>query len=1215
MEAEKNSHEEQIGKKTVGEFIYDSILSNPETCVIREIATIDRKFYRDEAERILRKQAEFITELNDRELFEKCVRELYKNNVAHANLRLANKSGLIGFILDDVLFYQRPLKSKKSEIDVCELETCNFPVKNENGEERKKYKLRCTSRSNPLFAEFRILQFIANLRLKDEDANDSDVTKIINKEELFAWLNEKASVDQREFLRKLPNLITPETEYGRVHWNYLTSDKKYPCNPVRAEILKRFKKCKIKADLSKRVVRGGNATAESAEHALWHLLYSVVEREELRKALTKFSALKVVKNDSENADDFEDLIPAESRENFVAEFLKIKRLETLQFVGSGYASYSERALRKLLPLMRFGKNWNFDAIDESTRKRIEGFIAGTQEFDKNILLRAKENGFDFEKKESAEESRKKFSGLPVWLASYIVYGRHAEASEEALKTWKSPDDITHFLAKEFRHNSLRNPTAEKVILETLRVVRDIWKSVGNIDEIHIELGREIRQPKEQRRRATLDILRNENANIEIRRELQRLADSGRTDVHPGSPAHIDKYKLWQECPFSPYTGRGINIADLFSEKYEIEHVIPRAQFFDNSFSNKVLCEASVNLAKGNRLAMQFINQTNGGNAGGFEIMPPGNYETFVNQHYSGKKKELLLATEIPTGFANSQLAGTQYIAKYVRNLLSRVVRKTDEHGNALDSDKGVVAAGIISCTGTMTDSLKKSWGMNDVWNEITLPRFAKMCALTGENGYVVKNTNGELTGTVPLAMLRGFKKKRIDHRHHAMDAIVIACCTREHVRMMSNESAGTAKFTDFRNRLRENGNFKKPWSTFTEDVRAALEKMIPTFKKNVRAMSKGRNVYSKIDPKTGKRFPAVQEKGDIRKIRKPLHKETFYGKTNLLRKGEISLRDLLKDLLKEKPVYPSRICDKKLRAELRKKLDELATEQNPRTQIEAWLRDNGNSFQGVRNNRISVWKYSEETLGEEMVAARKDLAGVVCKRNVDKITDESIRKTLENFIASKGLGENATLSAEDIAEMNREIEKYTPNKKSHKPIWRARFCDSLGEKYPVGKNGNKGAKFVEAQKGTNLYFAVYLRPDGRREFETVPLRTVLANLREGEPPVPQTNANRNKLLFCISPGDIVYLPKPDEEIDEKSGKQIEYTSENIDRSRLFKLVKATTVRAFFVPVCISRVITDREELGVANCIELHDGISIRTNCLPVKLDRLGNILKIGTQRD
>lgn len=287
---------------------------------------------------------------------------------------------------------------------------------------------------------------------------------------------------------------------------------------------------------------------------------------------------------------------------------------------------------------------------------------------------------------------------------------------------------------------------------------------------------------------------------------------------------------------------------------------------------------------------------------------------------------------------------------------------------------------------------------------------------------------------------------------------------------------------------------------------------------------------------------------------------------------------------------------------------ELVEAGNAEKGIKTWFKMHVDAFPGVKLSSVPVWTYSDEIPGGAWVAARKAI-DPAC--NLEAVTDESIRKTLENFLAAKGGDRKLAFSAEGLAEMNREIERYTPNGKPHKPIWRARFKDKLGEKYQVGTSGNKSSKFVEAQAGTNLYFAVYRTPDGKREFATIPLRVVLANIRANKPPVPATNANGNALLFALSPGDVVYLPTASEAENGIAD------AGSIERNRLFKMVKSTTELAFFVPVFHSRVIRKGVELGAADCLqnyknsETGEDISIKRHCLPVKLDRLGNILKIG----
>lgn len=294
--------------------------------------------------------------------------------------------------------------------------------------------------------------------------------------------------------------------------------------------------------------------------------------------------------------------------------------------------------------MRMGKYWSENSIDKGTRERIDKIITG--EYDEKIENRVREKAIHL-----ADVSD--FKGLPLWLVCYIVYGRHSEAKE--IIQWKSPADIDSYL-RSFKQHSLRNPIVEQIIIETLRVVRDIWKQVGNIDEIHVELGREMKNPADKRKKMTQQMSENENTNLRIKYLLTEFLNPEYEveNVRPYSPSQQDilriyeegvlnsvsdlpeeisdilkkftetdlkkrpsrsevlRYKLWLEQKYrSPYTGEVIPLGKLFTPAYEIEHVIPQSCYFDDSFSNKVICEAEVNKLKSNLLGHEFIVKHHG----------------------------------------------------------------------------------------------------------------------------------------------------------------------------------------------------------------------------------------------------------------------------------------------------------------------------------------------------------------------------------------------------------------------------------------------------------------------------------------------------------------------------------------------------------------------------------------------------------------------------
>ena len=143
-----------------------------------------------------------------------------------------------------------------------------------------------------------------------------------------------------------------------------------------------------------------------------------------------------------------------------------------------------------------------------------------------------------------------------------------------------------------------------------------------------------------------------------------------------------RYKLWLEQKYrSPYTGELIPLAKLFTAAYEIEHVIPQSRYFDDSFSNKVICESAVNKLKDNQLGYEFIKNHHGqkvevGFGKTVEIFSVDSYERFVKEQYakSGIKMKKLLMDDIPEQFIERQLNDSRYISKVVKGLLSNIVR-------------------------------------------------------------------------------------------------------------------------------------------------------------------------------------------------------------------------------------------------------------------------------------------------------------------------------------------------------------------------------------------------------------------------------------------------------------------------------------------------------------------------------------------------------------
>jgi len=1143
----KTEQEIDTSHKTVGTYIFDSLLLNPKQKIKGKLVrTIERKFYKDELKQILTKQKEFHSELQDEDLFMDCVRELYRNNEQHQQMLSAKD--FVHLILEDILFYQRPLRSQKSSISNCSLE-------NRKSKDGVIFPIKVISKSNPYYQEFRLLQWLQNLVIYRKE-DDSNVTKELlpnqnDWEELLEFLNTKKEIDQKqlvEFLlkRKLEIKKVPKTETERYRWNYV-EDKTYPCNETRYLIQSRLNKTEnVPADF---------LNFEN-EMALWHIIYSVNDKTEYEKALKKFAKKHNLSVDS-----------------FFENFRKFPPFK------SDYGSFSEKAIKKLLPLMRFGKSWNWENIQQGSKDRIEKIITG--EYDENIKNKVREFA---EKHRLVTEND--FQGLPLWLAQYIVYGRHSEATISG--KWNSVKDLEEYL-NEFKQHSLRNPIVEQVITETLRVVKDIWTKYGNgakdyFSEIHIELGREMKQTKDERDRTTRKITENENTNLRIKALLAELAlDRDVENVRPYSPmqqeilkiyedgalsseaeieedilkisktaqpskSELIRYKLWLEQRYrSPYTGQIIPLNKLFTHEYEIEHIIPQSRYFDDGFNNKVICEAEVNKLKDKQLGFQFIKNHRGYKVSDrISILEVADYEEFVKQNYAKNrtKRNNLLLEDIPEKMIERQLNDTRYISKYVSNLLSNIVRDDKDGSN----DNGFNSKNLLPGNGKITTRLKQDWGLEAVWNDLILPRFERMNHLTDSNDFTAWNEKHQkFLPTVPLELSKGFSKKRIDHRHHALDALVIACATRDHINLLNNESAKSdLKRYDLQHKLRiqetyldkygkERTAFKefiKPWNNFTLNVKNALEKVVISFKQNTCVINKATNYYEKyIDKNDEKVKGIVKQRGTNWAIRKPLHKETVSGKVQL--------------------------------------------------------------------ERIKVTK------GKILTATRKSLDSSFNEKTIGSITDTGIQKILLNYLKAKGGKPELAFSPEGIEEMNQNIALYNDGKQ-HQPILKVRVFEQ-GSKFALGETGNKKDKYVEAAKGTNLFFGVYADKEGKRSYDTIPLNIVIERQKQGLSSVPETNEKGHRLLFSLSPNDLVYVPEEGEIFDKV----------RFDCKRIYKMVSSTGGECHFVHNSISSLIKNYDaktkigELGSLNKLEVTiDGIyRIKEVCIKLKVDRLGNISK------
>lgn len=1236
----------QNSNKTVGSYIYDTLLHNPKQKIIGKLVrTIERKFYKYELREILKKQIELQPELFSDDLYNDCVRELYKNNEAH-QLQL-NKRDFIHLFLDDIIFYQRPLRSQKSSIGNCSLEFRLHKInkkddkgnsiknefeKDENGKdiEVKEY-LKVIPKSNPYYQEFRLWQWLYNLKIykKEDDTNITAdfITSNDDKITLFDFLNSRKEIEQKpliEFLVKQRELKNPannnlnkkvqtalskkiKEETEKYRWNYV-EDKKYPCNGTGTQIRTRLERVTN--------VSVSFLTREIEQH-LWHIIYSVTDKNEFEKALKSFSKRHQI-DETSFVENFKNFPPFKSE----------------------YGSLSEKAIKKLLPLLRIGKYWNENAINDKIKKRANSISERLKSISK------KEDIENISDDDIQKQILKSFygltdltQGLQLYQASYLIYGRHSEASD--LQNWSSVADLEKYL-KEFKQHSLRNPIVEQVVTETLRVVKDIWTHYGKgvenfFDEIHVELGREMKNTAEDRAVLTKQVTSNENTNMRIKLLLAELKnDTTIEGVREYSPSQqeilkiyedgvlnsnveipndiseilkkfkesdikkqptkteVNRYKLWLEQKYrSPYTGQMIPLSKLFTEAYQIEHIIPQSRYFDDSFNNKVICEAAVNQLKDKQLGLEFIKNHSGqiidlGQNQSVTLFTEQQYTDFVKEHYdkNRSKRTKLLLDEIPDKMIERQLNDTRYISKFISSVLSNIVRANKD-------DDGVNSKNLLPGNGKITSELRQDWGLNDVWNDLILPRFERMNELSQSNHFTATNKEGHTIPAIPLELSKGFQKKRIDHRHHALDALVIACATRDHVQYLNNENAksqkhhlqmGLAKKLRKMEKVQKNiyekdqnnvwriktdaqGNkitkeievpkeYLKPWENFTVNAKDELEKIVVSFKQNLRVINKTKFA--------GLTYKQSKEKSNDKNwaIRQPLHEATVSGIVKL-----------------------------------------------------PW---------------VKVGK------GEFTTATRQTLDKTFSIEKIKKITDTGIQQILSNYLMQdkfKGTSDKGEVSyntevafsSEGIEELNKNISQFN-NGKFHQPIFKVRVYEKGSGRFVLGTKGNKKDKYV--QGAPNLFFGIYIDKEGNRSFDTIPLDKIIERQKQKLSPVPekktievekkkQKEISELNLLFHLSPDDLVYIPTEDEKVNINAIDFKNLTKEQIQRIFFVNDFSGTT--CYFRPNRIANSIVSKEvdlsfdekKKKLSGSFDTKtasfEGKQIKDNCIKLNIDRLGNI--------
>ena len=337
---------------------------------------------------------------------------------------------------------------------------------------------------------------------------------------------------------------------------------------------------------------------------------------------------------------------------------------------------------------------------------------------------------------------------------------------------------------------LRNPTVARTRNELRKVVNNLIDMFGKPDLVRIEVARDVGNSKRQREEKTLGIRRHERRRKAARENLQE------NGILEPSRADVEKWMLWEECGHRcPYTGDSICFDDLFrAGKFEVEHIWPRSLSLDDSFRNKTLCRRDVNVSKGNRIPCEFFRND------------PHEWAAVANRLHGMKasrggigmsagKIKRFLAASIPEDFATRQLNDTGYAAREAVSYLK-----------LLWPDVGPEApVNVQAVSGRVTAHLRRLWGLNNI---------------LADDGV----------------------KTRADHRHHAVDALTVACCHPGVTQRLARY------WQDKDNPGADKPHLPPPWATIRIDAEQAVADIVVSHR--VR-----------------------------KKLSGPLHKDTVYGDT------------------------------------------------------------------------------------------------------------------------------------------------------------------------------------------------------------------------------------------------------------------------------------------------------------------------------------------------
>lgn len=1073
--------------QTVGQYMMAVLDKNPNASLRNMV--FYRQDYLDEFERIWETQAKFHPELTQ---------EL-KHDIGNVTI-----------------FYQRPLRSQKGLISVCELEQKRVEALVDGKKKTIIIGPKVCPKSSPLFQEFRIWQRLNDLRVVSDDLFSNRSLDLDEKQVLAHELSIHEKLTKPQALKVL---------FGKAPKGIDLNFKEFEGNTTQAALFKAYQTIiemsghgeydfsKMKTDEAMDIVQSVfkaldfnteplyfNATLKGKDlekqphYQLWHLLYSY----EGDNSVTGDAKLvgKIRKLFHFDNDDYAKVIAQVS-------------------FKPDYGSLSAKAIRNLLPYMYQGLNYS-DACE---------------------------------------------------TVGYRHSARSLTKEELANKELKTSLEL-------LPHNSLRNPVLEKILNQMINVVNAVIETYGPLDEVRIELARELKKSAKERENDTSAINKATKDHEEYRNTLQGapfyIAHPSRND--------IIRYKLYLELEkngyHTLYSNTYIPKESLFTNDFDIEHIIPQATAFDDSFSNKTLELKSVNLKKGDKTAYDFIKDEYGDEAA---EEYKARVDDLLKQGKISKTKHdnlLKTASDIVGGFINRDLRDTQYISRKAREILEELVRI------------------VTPTTGTITDQLREDWGLVDVMQQLNWDKYDA----AGQTE-TWQNREGKT--------IRRIKDwtKRNDHRHHAMDALTIAFTKHSIVQYYNNMNARADKTSDIygieqKDMERHNGHlrFKLPVENMREEAKRQLEAILVSIKAKTKVATQNINRTKSKNAEGG-----VKRKVQLTP-RAQLHREFIYGR----RRHYMTSQEKVGANFDEKKI--ATVAAKEIREALLRRLAEFGgdakkafTGKNSLEKNPIWLNSDHSRAVPLKVKCVAL-----EDFYTIRKAVDKDLV-------LDKVVDPKVKAILKKRLEEFGGDANKAFSNldENPIWLNEErgiaIKRITINTgySALEPIHEKRdrqgnlILDSVGKTLP--------ADFVQTRN--NHHVAIFEDADGRFQEHIVSFYEAMARLMQGLPVIDHNYNAELGWRFRFSMKQNEYFVFPSEDFNPAEVDLTNPDNYALISPHLFR-VQSLSTKDYFFRNHLETTVIDRKELHTKTWIRIKSCDKLK-GIIKVRVNHIGQIVAVG----